>query len=72
MWLPRLEQILKEIEKRGYYPEINKDPDGTYRCILCKFDFAGYFFEIFDSEVIGEKSWEDAAGKTLLWLLKNS
>jgi hypothetical protein len=69
IWLQRLDQLLEEIEQRGYYPEINKEEDGKYRCILYGFNPVGYFYEMFSSEVIGN-TWEEAAGKELLWIIK--
>lgn len=66
---PRLDQLLAEIERRGYFPEVSKEVQ-LYRCVLRMRDGGtGELREIRDSESYGE-TWEDAAGKALLYILE--
>lgn len=65
IWFPRLDQLLAEIEKCGYYPILEKTAHGTYEFIIRNENYEG----------IGgwqrDKSWEDVAANALLWILKN-
>jgi len=63
MWLPRLDQLLAEIEKRGYEWSLHKL--GTiYGIELCK---SGNMFLRYARLADTSK---DAAGKALLWILE--
>jgi hypothetical protein len=64
LWLPRLDQLLEELEKRGYLPKLEKGVDG----ILIG---NGIYYEvsIFGKNRIG-KSWEEAAAKVLVMVLE--
>lgn len=57
-WLPRLDQLLAEIEKRGYYPALYCFGNGKYEIEFT----TGLYFR-------GDTP-EDAAADALLWILR--
>lgn len=63
-WLfaPRLDQLLAEIEKRGWKHELYSHPEfGKYHCVIQK----GGIRRLFDAN-----SPEEAAAQSLLWILE--
>lgn len=65
--LPSLGALLAELERYGFFPELSKEPDGRYRCILYRLDPSlGGFYALWSSERYGE-TWEDAVGRSLFW-----
>jgi len=69
IWLPRLDQLLAEIEKRGYYPHIAKMPTGECISSPYRVDENGYYYEVVAAERKADTP-EDAAGQALLWILE--
>jgi len=66
IWLPRLDQLLIEIEKLGYYPRIEKWDDSLYECDPC---INGVKNEPGVAQV-GFK-WDQAAADVLIYLLEH-
>lgn len=63
-WLPRLDQILSEIEGRGYRYSIYVDADGMYEV------------KIWAAEGVGKPFYaskpEEAAAQALIWILEGA
>jgi hypothetical protein len=68
IWLPNLDQLIKEIKKQRYFYTIIDEPDDKPYCEVwkstkCNLDIV-YYCETDDI-------LEEAVGQTLLWILKN-
>jgi len=63
-WLPRLDQLLNEIEKLGYHPRIEKWEDEFYECNPC---LLGIYSKGYGKM---NKTWEDAVADVLIGLLE--
>lgn len=63
IFLPRLDQLLAEIEKRGYGWEIWTTSIGLYSAWI---DYGNYVVH----EIRGNETPEDAAARALLWILE--
>jgi len=65
VWLPRLDQLLAEIEKRGYVYDLHFSVLSGIRCYWCvlKQDDCCWYAKSADTP-------EDAAGQALLWILE--
>ena len=66
IWLPRLDQMLAEIEARGYFPRLRKIAGAGY---VLTFYAANGKDHVTLMEFISAKTWEDAAADALLWLM---
>ena len=65
VWLPRLDQLLAEIEARGYLWNLNK-----FRCcIISEVDYNNKNWKA-EKEFKDNPSHEDAAARALLWILE--
>jgi len=62
VWLPRLDQLLTEIEKQGWYWEIGKSTKDYY------VDLMHDYLEC--DKVFYADTPEEAAGSALLWILR--
>lgn len=67
IWLPRLDQLLAEIERRGYGWEMFTSVDGVIVFfVLRKCEILGYKVIAYD---VTDSIPENAAAKALLWIL---
>lgn len=71
IWLPRLDQLLTEIERRGYWPGLEKVMGVGYVVKLWVIPDKPIqdIDNITQMEFITPKSWEDATARALLWIL---
>lgn len=73
VWMPRLDQLLAEVEQRGYKWAASAYVDGYYHFQLAKFvtDDNGYVYgEDMPRRSFFDKTFEDAVAKALLWILQ--
>lgn len=67
LWLPRLDQLLAEIEKRGYVWKLRSRADGKYFVALFGKNDENYLVQCYWTEA---DSPEEAAAQALIWILK--
>jgi hypothetical protein len=69
VWLPGLDRLLAEIERRGWYVAIQK-LDYGYEAFLYENRQEEGPWLVWDNQAGPASSWEDAAGEALLWILE--
>lgn len=69
LWLPRLDQLLTEIEARGYLWSLHRSlfPEGEYTCEVAK--IKGGYMDL-PSKTLNANNSEDATARALIWLLE--
>ncbi len=73
VWLPRLDQLLGEIEERNFWAGVFPDRPGLWECVLYKMHvILNELTEVFPGAEFKAPTPEEAAGRALLWVLERS